>query len=313
MPLIPKRLFINRKESHDTKKKRNHDSRVTHTTNKEPNPGDWWSCPRHYFDEFVDSDWIDITDVPSVDLSQFDQIIVGGGGLLGNDNFDPYIQQLLPHADRVWFWAPGINNNISDSKELTRSEFAKLVKNSRAKQYNLKGFDKDKIAVRDYNQSYNYLPCVTCMHPVFDDIESEIKQDYLILAHHKVKTLLVRHRFLSGKKRLLQPKTEIAKIVKEIKRSKYIVTNSYHGAYWSMLCNKPVVLISPWTNKFLFFKHQPTILTMSDLKLIELKRVAPETTKEDCYDFTTVETYPDYLDECRTANREFYFKVTAHE
>ena len=52
---------------------------------------------------------------------------------------------------------------------------------------------------------------------------------------------------------------------------------------------------------------------MDDLKLIELKKVAPVTTKEDCYDFTSAETYPDYLEECRAANREFYLKVTAHE
>jgi len=302
-----KRLFVNRKDSTDTNNGRFRINSDVH------NPGDYWCTPMHYWDEFKNCDWIDIMNIDSVDLNSYDQIIVGGGGLLGNNNFDPCIQQLLPHADRVWFWAPGINSNISNPKEITRRGFAKLVENSRAKQYNLKGFDKDKIAVRDYNQSYNYLPCVTCMHPVFDDIESEIKQDYLILAHHKVKALLVQHRFLSGKKRLLQPKTEIAKIVKEIKHSKYIVTNSYHGAYWSMLCNKPVVLISPWTNKFLFFKHQPTILTMNDLKLIELKKVAPVTTKEDCYDFTSAETYPDYLEECRAANREFYLKVTAHE
>jgi len=79
-----------------------------------------------------------------------------------------------------------------------------------------------------------------------------------------------------------------------------------------MLCNKPAVLISPWTNKFLFFKHQPTILTMNELSLIALKKIAPKT-KVNCYDFTSAEIYPDYLKECRAANREFYLKVTAHE
>jgi hypothetical protein len=265
----------------------------------------------HYWEEFRKGDWVDIMNIDSVDLNSYDQIIVGGGGLLGNDNFNPYIQQLLPHANRVWFWAPGINSNITNPKEITQRGFERLVETSKAKQYNLKGFDKDKITVRDYNQSYNYLPCVTCMHPVFDDIESEITQDYLILAHHKVSSLIGTHPFLLDKKRILQPKTEIDVIVKEIKRSKYIVTNSYHGAYWSMLCNKPVVLVSPWTNKFLFFKHQPTIITKNELSLIVMKELAPKK-QIDCFDFTSLETYPDYLEECRQANREFYLKVTAH-
>ena len=300
-----KRLFVNRKDSNDTN---NSAARLNFDVY---NPGDYWCTPLHYWEEFRKGDWVDIMNIDSVVLASYDQIIVGGGGLLGNDNFDPYIQQLLPHADGVWFWAPGINSNISNPKEITQRGFARLVETSRAKQYNLKGFDKDKIAVRDYNQLYNYLPCVTCMHPVFDDIESEIKQDYLILAHHKVSTLLSQHPFFLDKKRLLQPKTEIDVIVKEIKRSKYIVTNSYHGAYWSMLCNKPVVLISPWTNKFLFFKHQPSILTMNELSLIVMKELAPKK-QIDCFDFTSLETYPDYLEECRQANREFYLKVTAH-
>ena len=301
-----RRLFVNRKDSNDT------NNRVARLNSDVYNPGDYWCTPMHYWQEFRKGDWVDVMNVDSVDLNSYDQIIVGGGGLLGNDNFDPYIQQLLPHANRVWFWAPGINSNIQDHKEITQRGFARLVETSRAKRYNLKGFVNEQISVRDYNQAYDYLPCVTCMHPVFDDVESEVTQDYLILAHHKVKALLIQHLFFENKKRLLQPKTEIDKIVKEIKRSKYIVTNSYHGAYWSMLCNKPVVIVAPWTNKFFFFKNQPDIITPNEISLIALKELEPKK-QIDCYDFTSIETYPDYLEECRTANREFYLKVTAHE
>lgn len=296
-----RRLFVNRKDS------------ATDQLGKSltPNPGDYWCTPMHYWQEFKDSDWVDVMNVDSVDLNSYDQIIAGGGGLLGNDNFDPYIQQLLPHASRVWFWAPGVNSNISNPKEITQRGFVRLVETSRAKHYNLKGFDSKQIGLRDYNQTYNYLPCVTCMHPVFDDVESEITQDHLILAHNKVSTLLKEtHPYFQNKKRIVQPETEIDKIVKEIKRSKYIVTNSYHGAYWSMLCNKPVVIVSPWTNKFLFFKNQPDIITINELSLIAMKELYPKK-QIDCYDFTSIETYPDYLEECRTANREFYLKVTA--
>lgn len=296
-----KRLFVNRKDS------------ATDQIDKSftPNPGDYWCTPMHYWQEFRKGDWVDIMNIDSVDLNSYDQIIVGGGGLLGNDNFDPYIQQLLPHVNRVWFWAPGINSNIQNNKETTQRGFVRLVETSRAKHYNLKGFDSKQITVRDYNQTYNYLPCVTCMHPVFDDVGSEITQDHLILAHNKVSTLLKEtHPYFQNKKRIVQPETEIDEIVKEIKRSKYIVTNSYHGAYWSMLCNKPVVIVSPWTNKFLFFKHQPDIITINELSLMAMKELYPKK-QIDCYDFTSIETYPDYLEECRTTNREFYLKVTA--
>ena len=304
-----KRLFINRKNSVSNTQK---DAQILKGKTDQPNPGDYWCTPLHYWADFAldagCNDWIDITDVDIVGLEKYDQIIVGGGGLLGNSNFEHYIHSLLPYSDRVWFWGAGINRGIPRSKEISSNKWNKLIANSTVKSYGLKGFDKDKIFVRDYAQTHNYLPCVTCMHPVFDTVDCDVTQDYLILAHNKVKTLLTQHAFFDNKTRLLQPKTGIDKIAKEIKRSKYIVTNSYHGAYWSMLCNKPVVIVSPWTNKFLFFKHQPPIITPNELSLIVMKELAPKKSI-DCFDFRSVETYPNYLEECRTANRELYLNL----
>ena len=69
-----KRLFVNRKEK--------------------TNPGDWWSTPKHYFDKYKNDDWVDILDLDIVSLKNYDQIIVGGGGLLYNNNFEKFIIQL---------------------------------------------------------------------------------------------------------------------------------------------------------------------------------------------------------------------------
>ena len=38
-----KRLFVNRKEK--------------------TNPGDWWSTPKHYFEEYKNDEWVDIFDL----------------------------------------------------------------------------------------------------------------------------------------------------------------------------------------------------------------------------------------------------------
>jgi hypothetical protein len=293
-----KRLFVNRKEMHPTRK---------------PNPGDWWSSPRHYFDEFTDSEWIDILDLDSVNLSDYEQIIVGGGGLLGNTNFQPYIDILSEYAEQVYFWGVGINSTLKTPKLLKPKQILR-AKNNNTVNYNLKKFKHSQITVRDYGNYpgivYDYLPCISCMHPIFDTVIEE-KRDFLLLGHNKITTLDNKNSsWFSGKKKITGVLADIEFVINEIKKSKIIITQSYHGAYWGLLCGKQVVILTPWNNKFFYYKPDVPMISIDTINYLLLPEKQQQ--KNLVFDFDKIQTYPGYLEECRQLNREFYLKVTAH-
>ena len=72
----------------------------------------------------------------------------------------------------------------------------------------------------------------------------------------------------------LENSNSFQEIIEFIQSSECIVTNSYHGMYWSLLLNKKVGII-PNSSKFFDFIHTPEVLvdSNSDLnRLTNLKR-----------------------------------------
>jgi len=72
-----------------------------------------------------------------------------------------------------------------------------------------------------------------------------------------------------------------------------VLTNTYHGAYWSMLLGRKTIVIDPWSTKFTNMKYEPALATRLDWE----RHIAD------------ARIYPDMLDECRAANRKFYAEV----
>ena len=64
------------------------------------NPGDLFSNPsRYFFKDQADVKQIDIDNVKKSVWNQHDTIIVGGGGLIGNENFERLMKRITKHPD----------------------------------------------------------------------------------------------------------------------------------------------------------------------------------------------------------------------
>jgi len=287
------------------------------------NPGDWYSNPSRYFFSNEETIKIDIDNVRKTQWHQHDTLIVGGGGLIGNFNFEPLMHRITTHPDEQilidiietkiknvseenrdevyrWkeliqkvtlnllskldksigprvLWGAGINSRERGDDSYT------VVYPSYLNQFHL-------VGVRDWEAGYRWVPCASCMHPAFDR-EYQIKNEFVWFEHKK---RLVDSKSLDLKPapRMLNTGQNIEQIVEFLGSGETVVTNSYHGVYWATLLGRKVVCI-PWGNKFDMFRHPPTMATEKDWvdKISKAKE------------------YPDALEECRNANKEFHIEV----
>ena len=269
-----KRLFVNRKEK--------------------TNPGDWWSTPKHYFDSFKNDDWIDIFDLDKINLSGYDQIIVGGGGLLYNNNFEKFIIQLehpkITH--KVFYWGVGINTSFD--KHATKKDIANSLHRFNHK---IKTFQKKQINIRDKQDLYNIVPCASCLHPIFDK-KIEIERDFLIINHNKVQSFK-KDGYWQEKFNIDCINNSIENIVTEIKKSEIVYTQSYHGAYWSALCGKKTIIYRPWSTKFLNCDFPVKVMAHNGYHTIDYKNDIPEPNMN-------------YLNECREKNLKLYENINSN-
>ena len=71
-----------------------------------------------------------------------------------------------------------------------------------------------------------------------------------------------------------------------------VITNSYHGAYWATLLKRKVVVMQPFSSKFLGFRHPLVVANNFDIT-----------------DIKNLPVYPNALKEAREANSKFAKKV----
>ncbi len=86
-------------------------------------------------------------------------------------------------------------------------------------------------------------------------------------------------------------------VIQFLASAEIVVTNTYHGAYWATLLNRKVIVIAPFSNKFMGFKYEPVIVR-------GLKDV-----KDAVHD---ARRYPEALSDSRELNVAFYQRVKAH-
>ena len=147
---------------------------------KTKNVGDLLCAPYKYFPDLLGLDAREIlgfrsADEPSAELrvsfktsfQKADAIVVGGGGLLEIDFFQPFFKFLSENRQpnqKIILWGAGHNSwQIGDWRRL-KHEYK---------------FDEslfDLIGLRDYNYKYEWVPCVSCMHAEFDK-PAEIAQE----------------------------------------------------------------------------------------------------------------------------------------
>lgn len=239
------------------------------------NGGDNGCCPLDYFD-FGQYERLDIReDFSTKNISKNDLVVIGGGGLLNHRaDWNGRINTVLATGAKVVVWGAGENTHFDNLAE-------KPVLN----------LDGCLVGVRDFNHPlFDYLPCPSCMSSVFDEIGNEGSGIGVVL--HSETGLPEQ---LIGLPSIDNSKS-MPEIVEFIKNKKVIMTNTYHGAYWSRLCDKVVVVFGQFSTRFLGLNGVSHLATYAqDSKFIN--RIQGEIVQSS------------YLAECRRLNKEFNCKV----
>lgn len=257
------------------------------------NIGDYYASPMHYF-SFPNCtvEHKEIVGITPAMLSA-KHVIVGGGGLL-DEWFQPSFQTIRQSkAASLTAWGPG--------QQLDRGPWFKQHHAFNYPDY-LSGFSL--IGIRDYEYGYPWVPCASCMHPLFDK-PREIKHDFVVFSHKS------RPIPISGFPELNNETNNLEEVLEFLSSGETIITSSYHGAYWGTLLNRKV-LAFPFNSKFFTFRHQPAIYPSiwkrkrSILGLGASSGYALEMVKGWRFLAGTARNYPGALAECRAANEVFH-------
>lgn len=234
----------------------------------EDNIGDKSCCPADYFN-FPNHERADILDLP--DLGWYTSVVVGGGGLF---HFTTVIKQILDSNLPVIGW--GIGTNKHDTTELDYDEID-------LSKFRVLGV-RDRIP--SDCQSRSYLPCVSCLNPVFQT-QYAIKNEMVVYEH---KDFPIPADFPK-----LNNMAELEEVVQLLGGAEYVLTNSYHGMYWSILLGRKVILYKPFSSRF--FNSPWTVPIITDLQELETK-------KDECV------VYKDVLSDAIDKNKKFYKEVS---
>lgn len=277
------------------------------------NVGDIASNPLQYF---LAEDEYQSVDINEIGISVFNEdlpLIIGGGGLIGNNTFGDIFDRFCKAADKFqleelylngWKLHNNKNRNLhekfsEDFQNLIRKTISKLNVTDKPKfvwgaghnesgEYNKEDLtwpeslaNFDLIGIRDYNcpSMYQWAPCASCMHPALRE-NYTIKNDIIWFEHKKQ---LIRDFGTVSIPRFINSGSNIEQTIELLGSANIILTNSYHGAYWGTLLKKRVIVVGPWSTKFHFFKHSPTFLNRKENPLNAIDRaVVYENALEDC-------------------------------
>lgn len=267
-----------------------------HRMNTE-NIGDIKCSPTHYFNELkencIESEILGFkhSETPNTseralweeNFNDADSIIIGGGGLLEIDFFEPafeFIYKNKKKEQKIVFWGAGHNQwKINDWRTLKHP-------------FDIEKYPHDLAGIRDFNYpGIEWVPCSSCLSEKFD--KNFEKSEEIVLYVHE--GTLKHHAFkksLPENIKMISNSTPFDKAVEFLGSSELVLTDSFHGAYWATLLNCKVIAF-PSSSKFYGLKH--SIPLCSPLDWQQYIKLAVQ--------------YPSALYECRESNRKFSEKV----
>jgi hypothetical protein len=287
------------------------------------NVGDLASNPLQYFLKPEEYQVVDITRINETEYNSNLPMVVGGGGLIGNELFGDVIPSLLPSADlnqliqiqkQEWKLKDPANEKFHEEFMFAHRNFVKkyinLIKPRTSPRYiwgagHNGPLDKrgdadilypdwlmnfDTVGVRDWDKNQPWVPCASCMHPALYK-KYAIKNDVVFFEHKKQ---LIKNFGNDSIPRFINSGSNIDQTIELLGSANIILTNSYHGAYWGVLLGKKVIVVDPWSSKFLSLKHAPWLLKRDQ----EWKEVVDEIKIRDTA-----------LEDCRMATEKFWKKI----
>lgn len=258
------------------------------------NIGDLYCSPQLYFKEFRDYSVEEISDVKHRSYKN-KILIIGGGGLL-QEHFCSSIQHImsLKETNHIVFWGLGLDN--TPEGKIFDTE---IIQNA------------DLIGVRDYNTQYQYVPCVSCMSKLFDKYRKKKPKKkircYLHAEYDFPNDISNCYESLFNTQQK-NDKNAFKRAIEFLSDSEYIITNSFHGAYWATLLNRKVIAVPyirngniKFSDKFLTLKYKPVYVNEPYNLEYNLKECLKK-----------AQNYEQALDDSRKINIEFFENVKKH-
>lgn len=248
-----------------------------------PNQGDNLSGPYHYFNfgNHLKMSWdIEVVKGSPKEFRIGDSIVIGGGIYFHRNK--PRLATLIKNAKRSVAWGLGLDERL-DNSDFVRS-------------FDLFGTRERQSALID-NKSVFYVPCASCMNPVFDHIDRQSKKGETPVVFHfngGFNDKEIRQR-LSVATPTTSTISSFVEIIRNLKSAECIVTNSYHGAYWGSLLAKKVVCIPTEVPKWAGLHPNVILIHSAD----ELEGAINNTSPVP----------HDYRLECRLVNSDFFDRV----
>ncbi len=239
---------------------------------KVDNIGDLVACPLDYFSD-LNGIKTNFLNLDKTQITKETNLIFGGGGML-HDWSKQKIEQIvsLTNRGKIASWGIGINNH-NEIQQIFPSFLSQF----------------DLVGLRDFPNSFNYVPCVSCMDDFFNNQPNFI-HDTIVYEHYDMPILL---DFPKQNNRKIN-RSLFQDVLLFLSSGETIITNSYHGAYWGLLLNRKVLIWEPFSNRFLGYKPHAILFDRNNWKeKLKIK----------------INIYPKYLNECRNANRKFKTKV----
>jgi hypothetical protein len=275
------------------------------------NAGDLKSSPFLYFKFDADQESVDVLAVKGVsNLSDYDAVIVGGGGLLEDKWFMPSLAHIRDKCrGKLILWGAGLNNHFHEQIIYFAPSFATRrrllwkwlsgrrtfvvkppahnVRDSSHRDVWLKSCDM--AGVRDHGTAFDWVPCVSCMDSRLDHYRNIAPEHPLVAIDHPDFCKIELNRI----PRFSNIGNNFDSILSFIASGETVLCASYHAAYWAILMGRKVVVV-PWSEKFLRFKQ--TVPACSDSGELQ-----------DCIKRSI--RHPEALKECRESNLAFASKV----
>ncbi|MCT8341051.1 polysaccharide pyruvyl transferase family protein [Flavobacteriaceae bacterium TK19130] len=252
------------------------------------NVGDYYCGPHHYFSELKGKE-LNISDYRVTSKVTRDQwaaevsnnaLIIGGGGLFNLRHFAKQLElfeALAEKGKKIVVWGAGHN-------ETDRSQWQSVSS------YNVDVSKFGLVGTRDYSMNNEYVPCVSCMHEIFDKSFTAEQEVGIIFNHNSIKNQELVKKL--SKYPVTSNTSSLDEMVEMIGKSETIVSNSYHAIFWAILLGRKTIAI-PTTSKFFDFKYQPIVATFETFEEKLSEAIA----------------FDGVLEESRMLNRDYHEKV----
>lgn len=205
------------------------------------NLGDRTCHPLDYFDLTSGGlNQVTCADVRAFPFIEKLDVVVFGGGALGT--LSQRVREIYPNAAFVGWGVGCTSRNMAPVNAVAHDKASA-------------GFSL--WGARDWGASQDYVPCVSCMSPIFDE-ELTIRHETVVYGHSGVRPLKSEAEKLGLPYMDNTTPVTLREALEFLASGETVITSSYHGAYWGTLLGRKVAMI-PFGAKFFSLKHRPPV------------------------------------------------------